>query len=305
MGDIYHDNVKLLLPMNGIPGSTAFTDYSTLQKTVNRYGDAVQSADIAGGQYGTSLKLDGSGDYLETSNTGFNFHNSDYTVEFWEYFNALPVGKTVLTDLYTGTGQRIPLYVRHASSLTGTTGSNLVVGYFNGAHYGMITSFVPTTGQWHHIAITRSGNVLTAYANGNSVGTYTITSAVAASTQTVFRIGRGWDSVSTSYLAGYLQDLRITAGAVRYTENFTVPDEGFYDTAPTISSSVCSAEGAPVERTVRVYLRSTGALVKTVTSDPITGEFSLVGLSNAAHDVQILAEAGDGCDIFVSNQTPA
>lgn len=305
MGDIYHNDVKLLLPMNGSAGSTTFTDYSTLQKTVTRYGDAVQSDAVEGGQYTTSLLLDGSGDYLEVSNAGFNFHNADYTVEFWEYFASLPVGKTILTDLYTGSGQRIPLYVRHANSLDGTAGSNLVVGYFNGAHYGMVTSFIPTTEQWHHIAITRVGNVLTAYANGNSVGTYNITSAVAASTQTVFRIGRGWATSSTSYLAGHLQDLRVTAGVARYTGNFTPPDDGFYDTAPTISSSVCSAAGEPVQRTVRAYLRSTGALVKSVASDPISGEFSLVGLSNAAHDIQIMAETGDGCDIFLSNQTPA
>lgn len=40
-----------------------------------------------------------------------------------------------------------------------------------------------------------------------------------------------------------------------------------------ISGTVTDVSGTPAERTVRLYLRSTGALLGTVTSDAVTGAF--------------------------------
>jgi hypothetical protein len=304
MADALFDYVKLLLPFNGDVGSTTFTDYSILRKAVSRLGDSIHS-DAESVLYDTSLYLDGTGDCLTVSNSGFDFHSSDYTVDFWVNYSVLPVGKTILSSAYATTSSRVPLYIRHASTLTGTSGSNLVVGYYNGTHYGVVTAFVPEIARWYHIAVTRSGSNLLVFVDGVQVGTFAIASAVVAATSTEFRIGRRWETASAEYFAGYLQDLRVTSGATRYTEPFTPPTEGLYETAPSFAGAVCDVGGSPASRTIRVYLRSTGALVATLTSDPVTGTFDLVGLSNAAHDIQILSSGvADGCDIFLPNQLP-
>jgi hypothetical protein len=304
MADVLFDYVKLLLPFNGDVGATTFTDYSILRKAVSRLGDSIHS-DANSILYDTSLYLDGTGDYLTVSNSGFNFHSSDYTVDFWVYYPVVPVGKTILSSSWTSGG--IPLYVRHASTLSGTTGSNLVFGYYNGSnHYGIVTSFIPVTERWYHIAITRNGSSVLVFVDGALIGTFTISVAVVIASSTQFRIGTNWTAASpTGFFNGYLQDLRVTSGATRYTEPFTPPTEGLYDTAPRFEGAVCDVGGSPASRTIRVYLRSTGALVATLTSDPVTGTFDLVGLANDAYDIQILSSGvADGCDIFLSNQLP-
>jgi len=305
MADALFDHVKLLLPFNAANGVTTFTDYSTLRKSVSVFGDTKHS-NAASKFYSASAYFDGTGDYLTVSNAGFDLHNQNYTVDFWVYYPVLPIGKYILTSLYTTTANRIPFYLGHASTLSGVAGSNLQFGYFNGAHYGVVTSFIPEIERWYHIAVTRVGNVVSIFVNGVLIATFTIVSAIAAATSTEFRIGRRWDSTSTLYFTGYLQDLRITSGEARYTEAFTPPEEGLFLTAPSFRRAVCDVDGNPASRTVRLYRRDTGVLTATATSDAVTGEFEIVGLNNTAYDIQVLSSGpADGCDVFLSNQTPA
>jgi hypothetical protein len=305
MADTLFDSVKLLLPFNGAANTTLFADISAEKRSVSVFGDTKHS-DIESVHYDTSAIFDGSGDYLTVSNTGFDFHTANYTVDFWVKYPVLPVGKTILSSNYATTSSRVPLFIRNASTLTGTAGSNLVVGYYNGTYYGIVTTFVPEIARWYHIAVTRSGSNLLIFVDGVQVGTFAIVSAIAAATSTEFRIGRRWENASTEYFTGYLQDLRITSGEARYAEAFTPPEEGLFLTAPSFRRAVCDVDGNPASRTVRLYRRDTGVLTATATSDAVTGEFEIVGLNNTAYDIQVLSSGpADGCDVFLSNQTPA
>lgn len=97
-----------------------------------------------------------------------------------------------------------------------TSSNNLVVESY-GVTNPLSTPFNPTLNTWYHIAISRSGNTLKAFVNGNSIGSTTDSTSY---TQQVLNIGQ---RPSSAYaLIGYLDDFRITKAA-RYISNFTPP----------------------------------------------------------------------------------
>jgi hypothetical protein len=68
--------------------------------------------------------------------------------------------------------------------------------------------------------------VFTAYLNGVSAVTYTI-SAGAALYDATNQFSVGSSSAGATNFNGYLQDIRITKGIARYTSNFTPPTTAF------------------------------------------------------------------------------
>lgn len=81
-----------LLHMNGVDGSTTFTDESGKSWTAK--GNA--QIDTAGSRFGgASALFDGSGDYMELpDHEDFNVGSGDFTVDFWFRKNANGTGCT-------------------------------------------------------------------------------------------------------------------------------------------------------------------------------------------------------------------
>jgi len=79
----------------------------------------------------------------------------------------------------------------------------------------------------------------------------------------------------TRYLNGYIDHLRITKGAGRYSANFTPTASELPFYYAQIRGTVKDADGNFVRRVVRAHRRDTGALVDEVLSDPSTGAFTL------------------------------
>ena len=82
-------------------------------------------------------------------------------------------------------------------------------------------------GEWHYLAVTRYGSVFRFWLNGSQLGSDQ-TSSITFGSATVGAFIGG--SVVNSYnylLNGYIDELRITKGVARYTENFTPPDKPF------------------------------------------------------------------------------
>lgn len=79
-------------------------------------------------------------------------------------------------------------------------------------------------GLWHHLAITRSGTTMRMFIDGVLVNTQTVPATISAppgvlSLGTDQAVGRSYD--------GFIDDVRITAGAARYTSAFTPPSAEF------------------------------------------------------------------------------
>jgi Concanavalin A-like lectin/glucanases superfamily len=103
---------------------------------------------------------------LGTSSFGVNVNN-DFSVSFW--INA--------TSAFNGNQHIFGAPFQNGLAILGgdSPSSSIRIGLFNGTLY--VAALTPTLSlnTWYHIALTRSGNTLTAYLNGQQIGTTDVT----------------------------------------------------------------------------------------------------------------------------------
>ena len=77
-----------------------------------------------------------------------------------------------------------------------------------------------------HVAVTKSGNDISVFKNGNLVGTGTFSSIYGGNG--IITISRLWtySGIAHSY-DGYISNLRIIKGQAIYSKNFTPPTTAF------------------------------------------------------------------------------
>jgi hypothetical protein len=213
-GDPNWANVSLLLPFNGADAATSTLDLSNTGHSITFGGGA--QLDTAVKKFGTaSCLFDGSGDYLQIlSHADFSFGSGDYTIEMH-------------AELDSATGY-YGLITRNASSnfeweLLFNTGTLIFRYSTTGAAWvtALSTAWSPTINTFYHIAVCRDGANLRVFIDGTQVG-----STYNCSTDTIYNGGSpieiGQDS-GPDWLAGHMDNIRITKGVARYTANFTAP----------------------------------------------------------------------------------
>jgi hypothetical protein len=177
------------------------------------------------------------GGFLSTTQSKFGGSSIRYPGGAWHYthpgpLNTLGIGEFTIEFWiwFDGMGSQRPL-----SQGTYAAGEYLLI--FNGdgsADWGEATTSrchttagSVTAGAWYHFAIVRSGLTTSVYINGTQNGTtYTPATNYDFSGLTSTYIG-GNPSTSSQTFAGYIDDLRITAGVARYTTNFSVPSTSY------------------------------------------------------------------------------
>ena len=221
--DFYASSMVLALAMNGSNGGTTFTDQHAIikgsgsAKTITAYGDA-QTSTAQSYFYGSSAKFDGTGDYLASTETDIgNFGTGDFTVEYWcknsttqPSPNFCPqVGN--LADSTAGGTWRIGTFQSDGYLKLAThNGSSFTDYSFNSVNYN--------DDVWHHFCVQRSSGTVTAYVDGVSIGTASV--SVDFNATKPIQIGR--EGYSPTYFNGYIQDLRIYKGLAKYSSNFVV-----------------------------------------------------------------------------------
>jgi hypothetical protein len=167
----------------------------------NPFGTATAySTSVIGG----SGYFDGTGDYLITPSVTLS---GDFTVEGWinqrstaQNSPLITIGTDLLNTgtltLYSSTGGQFLWIVNNSISAGGAT----------------------PPGTWNHLALVRSGSTITAYLNGVSQGSSTVTTTMSGPVE----IGAAVYSSSRGFGAGYASDVRINTTAL-YTSNFTPP----------------------------------------------------------------------------------
>ena len=227
------DNVSLLLHGDGTNGSTTIVDSSSSPKAVTAVGDAqISTAQSKFG--GSSLAFDGTGDYLTSAaNSAFDLGSGDYTIELWvrlisasNYGGIVGKGQigvvnsTAYSLEFDNTSNAISLWI--GNNTPPSFGSYVVTG----------TTNIRTSAVWTHLAVSRSGNNTRLFVNGTQEGsTYTTAYTIAAGNP--LWIGGGFYAPTTNNINGYIDDLRITKGVARYTQNFTPPTAPFPDLSPS------------------------------------------------------------------------
>jgi len=217
LADQYASNIVLALPLVGskddVSASIACTSTT---KTTAVSGNAASNS-ASSNFYGNSFYFDGTSDYHDSTITALA--SRDFTIEFWFMSTA--------TDGY----QTLFEYGDHTSNgvfITLRDGDAIAARSYNGQDISNATLSSPSHNtpkdKWHHIAITRESNTAKLFINGKYIGNKTWSTSY---TPTKVRLGHSiYSAGSGEDLTGYIQDVRIYDGVVKYTGT-TVNEQSF------------------------------------------------------------------------------
>lgn len=273
-GDQYWYNKVLGLHCDGTNGSTTFTDVKG--KTVTAYG----SAQISTAQYpsltgkSSSAYFDGTGDYLELSNTSdFDFGSGDFLVRMRFRANSV-------------TGNRILIHRGQATGYSPwaiyTIGSNLyAVGSVTGSSwaYTLTGSTTLSTGTWYVAELYRYGTEVGIRVDGARDAYTTVSGSLMVSTASP-RIGA--NSAGTSEYSGYISEIEIYKGTCVNTADYTPSGAPFLDEYVSVSGTTKDSGGSFASRLVRVYRQDTGAFVGEQLSNGTTGAYKIEAANTGA-----------------------
>lgn len=197
--DPFFNQVTYLLHFDGVHGSSVFTNVKPAPVTqIN--GAALSTVNK---RFGTASLWTGS---IKGASLGSPDFTGAFTVEFWLY----PSAASGFQGIYGGaTGQLVTGYKDANTFAVGTAGVGWNV---------FTTGAKPTPLQWSHIAVQRDGsNLVSLYLNGTKVASGTVTQAWPAGSYMLQAQGN----------TSYMDEVRITKGVARYSENFTPPSSPF------------------------------------------------------------------------------
>ncbi len=177
-----------------------------------------------------SAQFDGSGDSLDITDrvSDFQFGTFDFCIEFWMYMTSLTGTRRVFATNSRGSPYDVSGWlctVNASGQLEVAAGSFAAQSWL--FSLSSATSTI-ATGAWYHIALVKNGTAFNGYVNGVSKISTTISDSNALlidpGTDGLF-LGR-WPVTGTDF-EGYLDEIRVSKGAARYTGDFTAPTTAF------------------------------------------------------------------------------
>lgn len=210
---------KLLLHCDGIDASTTFVDSSASAHSPSSV--AAAELDTAKPKFGTASGLfagshgatGAEGILLYADSADWDFGTGDFAIDLQVWFTSVGA-HTVFCDRNRGIGAGDYEFVY--------TGTNLTL-YHNGP--AMIAeAWTPSTGQWYHLAVTRSGTNVRLFVDGTQLGS----TATAGDDMTgANTLSIGSDVIRNWGVDGWIDEFRISKGVPRWTANFTSPTEPY------------------------------------------------------------------------------
>lgn len=235
-GDPFYSAVSLLLPMDGTNGSTTFTDSSLNGLTVTSSGVTISDTGARSG-FGQFADFPGSSSSALTipASSVFNFGTGDFTIEFW--FN-IPVGASGSPFGKTFVSNENNVWSAGAFSLYAlASATQFRPSFWINEFSSSVPILLPSSGDyrdgnWHHLAVVRSGSAFSMYIDGVRVANGTHTGNCGSSTRNLMIGDNLANNGGDRNFLGKLDDLRISLFA-RYTSTFTPPPAAL----PTTASS--------------------------------------------------------------------
>ena len=268
--DDHYAKVGLLCHFEGTNNDTDTTDDSRYAHRFDFRGDAKISSTQA--KFGnTSLFCGGTNtdrvdvtsvdtDYEGQAGAGLDLGPDDFTLEFWLYWVNKDGYQTIFDAGYSSGTTPAGAWMIQSANNNGRLTWRRTGGQ------QMIEGSDPATEQWIHYAFVRSGTSLKCYRDG--IMTSSCTDNYEYTTLDDLTIGcRGSGATEDQYFfSGYMDELRITPGVVRYSgtdtssANFTVPTEAFSGESYETTTVVTGITGtlSPTDETV-VHGVSAGA----------------------------------------------
>ena len=235
-GDPFYSAVSMRLAMDGTNGSTAFTDSSLNGLTVTSSGVTISDTGARSG-FGQFADFPGSSSSALTipASSVFNFGTGDFTIEFW--FN-IPVGASGSPYGKTFVSNENNVWSAGAFSLYALASSTQFrPSFWINEFSSSVPILLPSSGDyrdgnWHHLAVVRSGSAFSMYIDGVRVANGTHAGNCGSSTRNLMIGDNLANNGGDRNFLGKLDDLRISQFA-RYTSTFTPPTAAL----PTTASS--------------------------------------------------------------------
>ena len=209
-----------------------------------------------------SIYFNGTSQYLTVAaNNEFAFGTNAFTVEAWVYLTTLQdilVFDTRTTADETGIGFQINSsgVLCYNQDVSTTLGTNAL-----------------TVGTWNHVAWVYDGTNITGYANGMAGSPVTIGFYLSQNTATIGRSG----VASTSFMAGFLSNLRVVTGTAVYTQSFIATSGPFTNNQTFNQSGIPSC---PVQSSQTSLLLTTPANTSFLTDSSINA-FTVTNVGTA------------------------
>ena len=324
VGDLHFPKTELLLPFDGTNGSTSTTDSSNRNNSITFNGNAqISTAQSKFG--GSSLLLDGAGDYLQVANQDyFDFGSSDFTIECWFYFDSSSSETyNTLLDMGNGSAAGSGPFWTAVKNDSGTYYIGAALDTTTAGDWDVLDNLAIATlsaSTWHHFAVSREGSNFKVFLNGTSVATATGSSPMRDE-NSALQIGARGQNTASHYFKGYIDDVRITNGVARYTSNFTPPTTAHLTSAGDANKQIIvnsSADGVDVgtgginqARVAKAWVRFDGTGTPAIAesynfssiTDNGTGNFT-ANFSTNLSSANYSATGGVGMDGVAGNPSP-
>lgn len=216
-GDPDFASNSLLLPLNGPDASTAISDVSEDGRAITVAGNAQIDTDQSKWN-GSSLLLDGSGDYLTTANDATLLDLSDdLSIQFWARPSSLSSTRTLIStrdESQSNEGFWLTITSTGALSLTGFSDNGV-------SEVASVTGTISAVAinVWSYVQLIKTGTTWRGYVN--AVQNFSVTeSGEVGQGSSQLSIGRMERAAGNLEYVGHLADLRITNQLARAT---TVP----------------------------------------------------------------------------------
>lgn len=172
-------------------------------------------------------KFNGASYYFPEGNTGylrvqnarrFNQGANDFTISLWVKHSSVgTVGQVYIVRQWASTNRQFRL----ASNVNGA----LFFSYQNNISISSANGIVSADGNWHHLAVTRSGTVIRMFYDGVQVASGAISGSMYFLTDLPVIIGQ--EQVGTTIgglpFRGWMDDIVMVNGTALWTSNFTPP----------------------------------------------------------------------------------
>jgi hypothetical protein len=309
-GDVYYSNVASLIHAEDL------TDNGYVFPTYTLGSQAVISTEQA--KFGSSsIKFNGAVDSIVRTGLMPTLGTNDYTFELFFYSSGLTTHSnggyaSCLLNLTNGNtsnniGNHLGIFIGNTSPamdyLTIQTRYATDTGpLVPGAQFGAPIPAV-SLNAWHHFALVRKGDSLTAFIDGNMVATLQLPAGFVQpmiAGQTFMQYGSININNFQGAFNGYMDEMRVTPGVARYVEPFTPPTAAFgnfQDNGPSFTTKTQSlgAFYKTANVAIPVTAVANGAAVNTYTLMSGTLPGNTV-LTNAGTVSGVLADVSTNTD---------
>lgn len=201
-GDPYWDSCVLALRCDGANGSTTFTDLSPAARGNATVNGNAQVSTAQSKFYGSSLALDGTGDFLSYADSAdLDFGARDFTLYAWVYHTTAGVANVFRKS---GTSGDFAWQLTMSASTYSLDISSSGSGFAFSLSFGAVA-----TGTWQQVVATRSGSQFTGYVNGVAAAT-TTNSLTIYDAPTTLCIGN--NAAGSAGINGYMNDAQVYTG---------------------------------------------------------------------------------------------